>query len=167
MNFPSETMTQRITRILTHVTLVPALAGKMTSGGRLDLLKIIDTDGDGLPDWWESDKFSNLAQTATADPDGDGFNNLQEFLAGTSPQISSSRLNFATYSPGGVGSHDFILTFPSIENTLYQIQWSNNLTTWTRLGGDLTGTGSTMQVIDPNALPAAPARYYRIGIPPQ
>ena len=167
MNFPTETMTQRITRILTHVTLVPALAGKMTSGGRLDLLKIIDTDSDGLPDWWETDKFSNLAQTATADPDGDGFTNLQEFLAGTSPQISSSRLNFATYAPGGVGSHDFILTFPSIENTLYQIQWSNNLTTWTRLGGDLTGTGSTMQVIDPNALPAAPARYYRIGIPPQ
>lgn len=167
MNFPTETMSQRISRILTHVTLVPALTGKMTSGGRLDLLKIIDTDGDGLPDWWETEKFGNLTQTAAADPDADGFSNLQEFLAGTSPQITSSRLNFATYAPGGTGSHDFILTFPSMENTIYRVQWSNNLVTWSPLGSDLTGTGSAMQISDPGALPAAPARYYRIGIPPQ
>ncbi len=167
MNFPTETMSQRISRILTRVTLVPALTGKMTTGGRLDLLKIIDTDGDGLPDWWETEKFGNLTQTAAADPDADGFSNLQEFLAGTSPQIASSRLNFATYAPGGTGSHDFILTFPSMENTIYRVQWSNNLTTWSPLGSDLTGTGSAMQISDPSALPAAPARYYRIGIPPQ
>ena len=167
MNFPTETMSQRITRILSHVTLVPALAGKMTSGGRLDLLKIIDTDADGLPDWWETEEFGNLAQNASADPDADGFTNVQEFLAGTSPQITSSRLNFATYARGGMNSQDFILTFPSVENTIYRIQRSNNLTTWSPLGSDLTGTGSAMQIIDPGALPAATSRYYRIGIPPQ
>ncbi|MEO8613718.1 MAG: S8 family serine peptidase [Luteolibacter sp.] len=167
MNFPADTMSQRMTRILSHVTLVPALTGKMTSGGRLDLLKIIDSDSDGLPDWWETEKFGNLAQTANADPDADGFTNVQEFLAGTSPQVTGSRLNFATYARGGLGSHDYILSFPSMENTIYRIQWSNNLATWSQLGSDVTGTGSAMQVIDPGALPAAPARYYRIGIPPQ
>ncbi|RYD47523.1 MAG: hypothetical protein EOP83_27930, partial [Verrucomicrobiaceae bacterium] len=72
MNFPAETMAQRISRILTQTTAVSALAGKVATGGRLDLLKMIDTDNDSLPDWWEQEQIGSLASTATADPDGDG-----------------------------------------------------------------------------------------------
>lgn len=44
-----------------------------------------DTDGDSLPDSWEVQYFSNLSQSASGDPDGDGRNNLTEYLQGRDP----------------------------------------------------------------------------------
>ena len=52
---------------------------------RLDLmvsLEALDSDGNGLPDWWE--KLHGQSNPA-ADPDGDGWNNLAEFRNGTDP----------------------------------------------------------------------------------
>ena len=42
--------------------------------------EFLDTDGDGLPDFWELKYFgnSNIADP-NADPDGDWFTNLQEY----------------------------------------------------------------------------------------
>lgn len=51
----------------------------------------LDTDGDSLPDAWEVAHFGNLQHNGGADPDADGFGNLQEFLSGTLPANSSSR----------------------------------------------------------------------------
>jgi hypothetical protein len=44
-----------------------------------------DTDADDLPDWWEVSHFGDITQTPNDDYDGDGVNNLQEFLTGTDP----------------------------------------------------------------------------------
>jgi hypothetical protein len=44
-----------------------------------------DSDGDGLPDGWETAAFGNLSQTAEGDADGDSVSNLDEFNAGTNP----------------------------------------------------------------------------------
>lgn len=53
-----------------------------------------DSDSDGLPDAWERSSFSNLDLNAGADPDGDGFANLQEF------SVSSDPINPASRPPG-------------------------------------------------------------------
>ncbi len=45
----------------------------------------VDSDDDGLPDWWEIQYFGNLSQTASGDPDGDSLTNLQEFQQGRNP----------------------------------------------------------------------------------
>ncbi len=51
-----------------------------------------DSDGDGMPDWWEEKYGLNLynPEDGGLDPDGDMFSNYEEFLAGTDPRDSAS-----------------------------------------------------------------------------
>lgn len=56
---------------------------------RLDFIfdgALPDSDGDGIPDWWE-EKYNTDAAAANASDDGDsdGVNNLAEYRAGTDP----------------------------------------------------------------------------------
>jgi hypothetical protein len=56
-----------------------------------------DSDGDGLPDAWETQHFGDTtSQDGAGDPDGDGSANLAEYQAGTDPTSASS-------VPGGAG----------------------------------------------------------------
>lgn len=51
------------------------------------VVEIVDSDGDGLPDWWElAHGFDPHTADADADADGDGFSNLEEYNAGTDPR---------------------------------------------------------------------------------
>ncbi|HZR17182.1 MAG TPA: immunoglobulin domain-containing protein, partial [Verrucomicrobiae bacterium] len=52
----------------------------------------IDSDGDGLPDIWEYKYFDTLAYGPHDDPDGDGTDNLTEYLDGTDPTSNASLL---------------------------------------------------------------------------
>ena len=49
-----------------------------------------DGNGNGMADSWELSYFGNLTNNPTADFDGDGISNLQEFLDGTNPTNSTS-----------------------------------------------------------------------------
>ncbi|MGA1820436.1 MAG: hypothetical protein ACMUHU_05440 [Thermoplasmatota archaeon] len=53
---------------------------------------VVDTDQDGVPDAWE-EKFQTdpNVKDAHMDPDGDGFNNLQEYRNNTNPQNKLSK----------------------------------------------------------------------------
>jgi uncharacterized repeat protein (TIGR01451 family) len=68
----------------------------------------LDSVGDGIPDWWRAKYFgvgnaTNASSCATCDPDGDGFNNLAEFLANTDPTNSASYLALTGISIGSGG----------------------------------------------------------------
>jgi len=45
----------------------------------------MDTDGDGLPDWWQLQFFGHLGVDPFGDQDGDGWSNLSEYENGTNP----------------------------------------------------------------------------------
>lgn len=63
---------------------------------RLDLevfSPLADTTGDGIPDWWKA-KYGVI--DPNADPDGDGWSNLQEFLHGGNPTNDNRTPTLAT-----------------------------------------------------------------------
>lgn len=49
-----------------------------------------DSDGDGLPDYWEEWHWGNLTPAPDEDPDGDGATNATEFAANTHPKQVNS-----------------------------------------------------------------------------
>lgn len=58
-----------------------------------------DTDGDGMPDWWEQRHGLNpLVSDAGADPDGDGLSNLAEYQEGRDPSVNESTTEVALVS---------------------------------------------------------------------
>ena len=50
----------------------------------------LDSNGNGIPDWYESLYFGNLNQPGDGDYDGDGVSNLDEYLEGTDPTDPTS-----------------------------------------------------------------------------
>jgi hypothetical protein len=141
-----------------------------------------------LPSAPPADSYSAWATTygltggnalGTADPDGDGMNNTNEFLAGFNPTNSSARLkiisiartdgtnNTITYlgasgdTSGSPGPKTNVLDFttgtpPSYTNNFVSTGQTNVLT-----GG--TGLGQTATFVDTNGA-SGPAKYYRVRV---
>src|SRR5439155_16455458 len=86
---------------------------------RLRLLR--DDDNDGLPDAWEQQYFGNPTNALAADDsDGDGFSNLDEYIAGTHPKHADSYLRITQIQAGPGLS--VTLTWPSAANCIYTVE---------------------------------------------
>lgn len=51
----------------------------------------LDSDGDGVPDWYEMEYYGNLSQGVASDTDGDGISLLAEYSGGTHPLYGNSQ----------------------------------------------------------------------------
>ena len=77
---PTKTLTLRLDQLVGSAVCMPSESVTISITDAF-----VDSDLDGLPDSWEMRYFGNLSQTASGDPDGDGVNNLDEYLLGTEP----------------------------------------------------------------------------------
>jgi hypothetical protein len=122
-----------------------------------------DSDGDGLPDWWEIAHGTNWkVPDADADPDHDGMSNWQEFLAGTDPQDPQSRLKLdaSIANPNSVA-----LQFMATSNRTYSILYNNSLATaaWSKLID--VAARDTNWVDTVTDVTSATNRFYRLVTP--
>lgn len=165
-NFPGDSVAQRIQRILTNGTPVAALAGTTVTGRRLNLANLVDADANGLPDWWEQDYFAMPAGVdPLADPDGDGADNLAEFLAGTVPtnSVSALRLTISPSAPDGAA----VLNWPSVAGRFYRVwQTTNLLSGWNIFGQTNLSATPPLNLWTAAPPTGAASTFYRLELEP-
>lgn len=165
MNFPTETVSQRISRVLTNADTDTNLQGFVIGARRLNLRRIVDTDGNGLPDWWEQQFFGQLTGTnPNADPDHDGMSNLAEFLAGTDPTNPNSNLRVVASS--GPGTNVITVQLPSVTGKTYRLLRATNFLTGfnTIVATNIAATPPTNSIFDPSAPPNSVELFYRLEL---
>lgn len=85
-----------------------------------------------------------------ADDDGDGFSNLEEFIAGTVPVPPGGATNFLRSIAITNAASRFIVT-PSVTGRLYRLWAAQQLTgtqLWTSIAGPVAGTGGNISLPD-------------------
>jgi PKD repeat protein len=124
---------------------------------------------------WQIQYFgstNNPSAAPGADPDGDGQNNLAEFLAGTNPTNSASGLRITSVAKQG---NDVLVTWTTAGGETNVVQatpglpdgsYSNNFLDLSPLI-IISGSGdTTTNYLDSGGATNAPARYYRIRLQP-
>ncbi|HEY5911734.1 MAG TPA: PA14 domain-containing protein [Verrucomicrobiae bacterium] len=120
-----------------------------------------DSDGDGMPDYWEiAHGLNPQINDANLDPDHDGMSNLLEYLAGTDPHDPNSvfRLDLLSDRHGSLS-----LQFQAISNRTYTVQSSTGFGAWAQLTNVPAATTNRGVVVP--VLPADSHRYYRLATP--
>ncbi len=158
-----------LTNLLTNDTYRVAVTNLARPGGALSSPALItvrpDLDHDGLPDDWELSHFgSATGSNPSADTDGDGMTNLQEYNAGTDPTNAVSFLS-ATLPPAGNAGTPQV---GAVAGRTYTIQRADILSgsAWTKLT-DLPAHPTNRVVTVSDESRPGTNRFYRVLTPRQ
>ena len=124
--------------------------GSITSSIVAMYLNVIappDTNGNNLPDAWES---AYGLTNPTADNDGDGRNNLEEYLANTNPTNAASVFRITSVTRDALGH--VTLVWPSSGGIRYRVQFGNG-----GPGGSFNGVFT--DIVRPLSIEMDPAIY--------
>lgn len=120
-----------------------------------------DTDGDGLPDWWELPAFNNLTgAVAGIDQDGDGFITRLEYTADTNPNNATSFWRIVSISVDSTATVYFVSS-PIRE---YSLEYSTSMPSgvWSPSPGQTHRTG--VGGLDSFREAATTGRSYRVQV---
>ncbi|MBN8247294.1 MAG: hypothetical protein J0L84_07605, partial [Verrucomicrobia bacterium] len=122
---------------------------------------VVDSDNDGLPDVWELDHLTTLAQGSDDDADDDGMSHRDEFIARTSPGETASRLAMFSVEPVAEG---FDVTWQGHAGVTYQLVQQDSLSPeapWTPVGSPQPGYEGLVHQVVPGG---GPGRFFRVTV---
>lgn len=109
----------------------------------------VDTDSDGMPDWWEQANGldESTPNTPTDDADSDGVPDIGEWIADTQANNPSSFLEITALTPGTLST----AFLPSSGGRLYRLEaaTSPTATVWQVVQDNVPGTGAILGINDP------------------
>ncbi len=135
---------------------IPWVDNARVSGIGVRRIGDVDLDHDGIPDWWMRAWFDHptgqdfdLSQ-AHDDADSDGYTNLEEYIADTSPLDPGDHPRIREFTLDPL-PRAFV---PSSIGRRYDLQWKADPAStgeWETVVGDNPGTGDLLPIIDTNA----------------
>jgi hypothetical protein len=139
-----------------------------SSTGLITINASVDTDSDGIPDWWIQKYFGHSTgqfadqSRAGDDADGDSFTNLQEFHAHTDPRNAASTLRVTSVRRE---MNDTYITFTSVTGKSYRVESKSQLTSpnWTIVADGLPGRDDTITIIDSSTIGSLQS-FYRVVV---
>ena len=115
-----------------------------------------------IPDWWSS-FFFGTAPDPLADPDGDGYSNYAEYVIGTLPTDSSSKIQFGIERGPGILNGVFS---PYHEDRIYELDRRSeiSLSGWTLLTNRPARWGETQGAFALDPSPSSGQGFYRLKV---
>lgn len=170
MNRPlTQTFEYDVTDARLDLHFIPWVDNARVSGIGVRRVGDTDTDQDGIPDWWMRAWFDHPTgqdfdqSQAHNDADGDGFTNLEEYVAGTSPldtgEYPAIREILVDPLPR--------IFVPSAAGRVYDLEWKadpSSTQVWSSVVVGHPGTGGLMPILHTNTPPHGAYRV-RIRMP--
>jgi alpha-glucosidase (family GH31 glycosyl hydrolase) len=154
-----------------NMSFTPVIDNARASGIQVRKIADLDTDADGIPDWWMLAYFGHATgqagdnSLANQDADGSGYFNLQDYLAGMNPLDPNSALRITNINIVGNDVNVTWTTAPNKTNQLQHATAPGTNTVWSNVGAAIPVAGSPVTQTDYGAA-TNPPTFYRVRLAP-